>query len=138
MTRVDFYLTHDIDPSLAVCRLTNKAFRLGHQLYILTENSEQSVTLDRLLWTFNPGSFIAHSLYNADLDQEVPVLIGEQEPPENWHDVLISLTLAIPSFFSRFGRVADVVGAAEEAKQQARERFRFYRERGYSLQTHNL
>jgi DNA polymerase-3 subunit chi len=138
MTRVDFYLTHDIDPSLAVCRLTNKAFRLGHQLYILTENSEQSVTLDRLLWTFNPGGFIPHSLYNADLDQEVPILIGEQEPPENWHDVLISLASAIPSFFSRFGRVADVVGAAEEAKQQARERFRFYRERGYSLQTHNL
>ncbi|MFQ5545132.1 MAG: DNA polymerase III subunit chi [Acidiferrobacterales bacterium] len=138
MTRVDFYLTHDIDPSLAVCRLTNKAFRLGHQLYILTENSEQSVTLDRLLWTFNPGSFIPHSFYNADLDQEVPILIGEQEPPENWHDVLISLASAIPSFFSRFGRVADVVGATEEAKQQARERFRFYRERGYSLQTHNL
>ncbi len=138
MTRVDFYLTHDIDPSLAVCRLTNKAFRLGHQLYILTENSEQSATLNRLLWTFNPGSFIPHSLYNANLDQELPVLIGEQEPPENWHDVLISLASAIPSFFSRFGRVADVVGAAEEAKQQARERFRFYRERGYSLQTHNL
>ena len=138
MTRVDFYLTHDIDPSLAVCRLTNKAYRLSHQLYILTENSEQSVTLDRLLWTFNPGSFIPHSLYNANLDQDVPVLIGEQEPPESWHDVLISLASAIPSFFSRFGRVADVVGAAEEAKQQARERFRFYRERGYSLQTHNL
>lgn len=138
MTRVDFYLTQDIDPSLAVCRLTNKAFRLGHQLYILTENSEQSVNLDRLLWTFNAGSFVPHSLYNADLDQEVPVLIGEQQPPENRHDVLISLTSAIPSFFSRFGRVADVVGTAEEAKQQARERFRFYRERGYSLQTHNL
>jgi DNA polymerase-3 subunit chi len=52
--------------------------------------------------------------------------------------VLISLASAIPSFFSRFGRVADVVGATEEAKQQARERFRFYRERGYSLQTHSL
>ena len=138
MTRVDFYLTRDIDPSLAVCRLTNKAFRLGHQLYILTESSAQSATLDRLLWTFNPGSFIPHGLYCANLDQEVPVLIGEQEPPENWHDVLISLASAIPSFFSRFGRVADVVSAAEEAKQQARERFRFYRERGYSLQTHNL
>jgi DNA polymerase-3 subunit chi len=141
MTRIDFYLTSGsgrADKDLAVCRLSNKAFRLGHQVYILTASPEESAQLDRLLWTFSAGSFIPHGLSTADLETKLPVIIGNDEPPENCHDVLISLTVAIPSCFSRFERVADIVSPTKEAKERARERFRFYRERGYPLQTHDL
>lgn len=141
MTRIDFYLTSDpsvLDKNTAVCKLTNKAFRLGHEIYILSPNPEESVQLDRLLWTLSPGSFIPHGIYGAELDPNAPVIIGDGEPPESCHDVLISLTATVPSFFSRFHRVVDIVSSTTEAKQQARERFRFYQERGYPLQTHNL
>jgi DNA polymerase-3 subunit chi len=52
--------------------------------------------------------------------------------------VLINLHDAPPPFFSRFERLAEVVGADEAGAAAARERFRFYRERGYELRTHNL
>ncbi len=141
MTRIDFYLSRGsgrTDKELAVCKLSNKAFRLGHQVYILTCSPEESAQLDRLLWTFSAGSFIPHGLIATGSEAKLPVVIGDDEPPENWHDVLISLTAAVPSCFSRFERVADVVSSTEEARERARERFRFYRERGYPLQTHDL
>ncbi len=141
MTQVDFYLARgdgNADRELTVCKLTQKAFRLGHQIYIHTASPEESAHLDRLLWTFSAGSFVPHALLTDDRQPEVPVLIGEQDPPEQSQDVLICLTAAAPSFFERFERVVDVVGPTAEARERARERFRFYRDRGYTVQTHNL
>jgi DNA polymerase-3 subunit chi len=141
MTRVDFYLTgeaSDTDKDIAVCKLTHKAFRLGHEVYILTASPEESSQLDRLLWTFSAGSFIPHALNTGQARHECPILIGEQQPPESWQDVLISLTITVPECFSHFRRVVEIVGPTAEGKQRARERYRFYRERGYPLQTHNL
>lgn len=141
MTRVDFYLLND--PSgrardLAVCRLAHKAFALGRRVYILTGDPTEAERLDELLWTFSAGSFVPHDLHSKSGQAEAcPVLIGTTPPPE-FNDVLISLAPEVPECFSRFERVAEVVGGDEPAKAGARDRFRFYRDRGYALQTHNL
>jgi DNA polymerase-3 subunit chi len=146
MTRVDFYLLNN-DPAggrdttalkdVAVCRLTNKAFLLGHRVYIHAADTEQAQRLDALLWTFSAGSFIPHA-FAPDADDTLPVVLGQDEPPEAFDDVLITLAPDVPAYFSRFRRVAEVVGDSDEDKRLARERFRFYRERGYELQTHHL
>jgi DNA polymerase-3 subunit chi len=141
MTRVDFYLLNDnaeTGKNLAVCKLTHKAFSLGHRIYILAPDFAQAQHLDRLLWTFNQGSFIPHGLGAESPDADIPVLIGYDDPPATHEDVLIQLTAQVPEFFSRFRRVAEVVNGGEEEKAQARERFRFYRDRGYALQTHKI
>ena len=52
--------------------------------------------------------------------------------------VLINLQAEPPPFFSRFERLAEIVGIDEEDAVAARARYRFYRERGYELRTHNL
>jgi DNA polymerase-3 subunit chi len=141
MTRVDFYLLDHASEGgkdSAVCKLAHKAFRLGHRIYILTHDHEDAQRLDRLLWTFSAGSFIPHGLGARPADADMPVIIGREEPPATHEDVLIQLTPQVPEFFSRFRRVAEVVDGSDDAKKQARERFRFYRDRGYELQTHNL
>ena len=66
------------------------------------------------------------------------VLSGHREPPPAWHDVLVTLGPGVPGCFSRFERVAEVIGIGEEDKNRARERFRFYRDRGYPLETHEI
>jgi len=141
MTRIDFYLLadpHERARDLAVSRLTQKAFSLGHRVFILARDRTEASRLDDLLWTFSAGSFIPHGLHSkSEQAVEVPVLIGS-EPPETFADVLISLAPDVPDCFSRFERVAEVVGGDEQAKASARDRFRFYRDRGYTLQTHNL
>ena len=141
MTKVDFYLLDGGTDSREhfACRLADKAWRLGNRVYLLAPDQPAALELDELLWTFSQGSFVPHAVCANDSDAEVhPVLIGHSEPPAALHDVLISLAPEVPTWFSRFARIAELVGAAEEDKARGRERFRYYRERGYPLETHDL
>jgi len=141
MTRVDFYLlprAEENGKALAACRLAHKAYRLKHRVFILTDGPDTSATLDRLLWTFHPGSFVPHQISGDATDPHLPVLIGHDAPPTEFNDVLISLTAEIPEFFNRFERVAEFVGGDETERAGARERFRRYRDHGVDVQTHNL
>jgi DNA polymerase-3 subunit chi len=49
--------------------------------------------------------------------------------------VLVNLAPQVPEFFSRYERVAEVVDANAERRELSRERYRFYRDRGYKLNT---
>jgi DNA polymerase-3 subunit chi len=138
MTRVDFYLVDDDAVELAACKLANKAFRLGHRVFVLVPDADAATGFDRLLWVFNPGSFVPHELHSDHGNPLTPVIIGHEAPPADSNDVLINLGDHVPDCFSRFERVAEIVGSSPAQKDLARERFRFYRDRGYELQTHNL
>lgn len=140
MTRVDFYIsntTHAENALLTACRLADKAYRLGHRIFIQTADAEQAARLDELLWSYRDGSFVPHALDSGDNDSQ-PVLIGHSSEPASIRDLLINLANDIPAFFSRFERVAEVVNGRAELRDAARERFRFYRERGYALETHEI
>lgn len=144
MTSVDFYLAA-LDAAdfrqRTACRLADKAYRLGHSVYLAVPDEAAARTMDALLWTFSDESFVPHALVDTDgncADTMTPVQIGYTMPPESLHDVLINLTEDIPGYFSRFERVAEIVGASAEQKHAGRERFRFYRDRGYALSTHEL
>jgi len=55
------------------------------------------------------------------------------------HDgVLINLRAEQPPYFSRFERLIEIVSLDDEDRRLARERYRFYRERGYPLDSHDL
>jgi DNA polymerase-3 subunit chi len=52
--------------------------------------------------------------------------------------VLVNLESTVPPWFGRFHRVAELVGGDDSARAAARERYRFYQDRGYTLNTHRL
>lgn len=143
MTRVDFYLLQGggsgRKPRLA-CRVVDKAYRLGHRIYVYTSDSEEAARLDELMWTFAQNCFVPHALFTpagARVPAE-PVLIGATPPPDGFSQVLVSLAIEVPEFFSRFERVADLVDNDERERELARTRYRFYRERGYPLEKHPI
>lgn len=142
MTRIDFYLLEqtDADRERFACRLIDKAFRNGHQVYVLDRDRESSLRLEELLWSFQAASFVPHALFEGaeGAAPQAPVLIGWGEPPTHCHDILLPLKDETPSFFARFDRVLEIVGASPEEKERSRERFRFYRDRGYPLEIHRL
>lgn len=138
MTRIDFYVIQSGSAEATACRLAEKAYKLGHRIYIHTRSPEDSARMDDLLWTFRGGSFVPHGVHPVGEDESAPVLVGHDDVPEGECDVLVNLAADVPTFFSRFERVAEVVGSDKASKEQARERFRFYRDRGYELQTHEL
>ena len=144
MTRVDFYILDrpagDARLSLA-CRLAEKAVEQKLEVLINTESDAESRRLDELLWTFSQGSFLPHRPLDdpSRTDEGEPVLIGcGQEPLSGKWDLLINLAPTVPEFFSRFQRVAELVGGDEQNKAAGRERFRYYRDRGYELRTHHV
>ena len=141
MTQIDFYILNDTQPGalpLFTCRLAEKAYRQGHQVYIHTDSERQLTQLDELLWTFRAGSFLPHAVNAGDSPGEQPILLGRDREPEGPGDVLLNLAAGVPGFFSSFNRVAELVGGDDEQLAAARERYRFYKERGYHLNTHNL
>ncbi|MBL1276563.1 MAG: DNA polymerase III subunit chi [Ectothiorhodospiraceae bacterium] len=138
MTKVDFYILSTGTREQLACRLAEKAYTLGNRIYIHTETTEQSTLMDELLWSFREASFVPHEQYQAGSESESPIQIGCHNSPESHCEVLINLSSEVPLFFSRFLRVAELVGTEKEAKTQGRDRFRFYRDRGYPLETHEL
>ena len=143
MTRINFYIIDsgsDEATQLFICRLTEKAWLQNNAIYIHTPTQAIASQLDEELWTFNPASFVPHQLATEESANKT-VLIGHQatvQIPNTHHDVLINLDYEIPSFFSQFERVAEVIAADETSKEKGRERYRFYKDRGYALETHKL
>lgn len=141
MTRVDFYVLPDADPvqrPLLACKLAEKAYGQGLKVYIHTATEGEALYLDELLWTFRAGSFLPHAIHGAAAGEAPPILLGHDHEPAGHTDVLINLGAEVPQFFGRFERVAELVDQRPELLAQSRERFRFYRERGYELNTHQL
>ena len=144
MTQVDFYiLESDSDEARLrlACKIVEKATQLDHHVFVHSTSDHEALKLDELLWTFSQGSFIPHRVVREALDRPPleQVLIGVNQPPGpgRW-DVLINLAPEVPDFFSRYERVAEVVDADPARREQSRERYRFYRDRGYRLNTHQI
>lgn len=139
MTRVGFYVVQaagEAQRLQVAARLADKAFQRGHRVYINAASEGQARELDELLWSFRPASFLPHAL-NGDADSEL-VAIGWGQEPQGHDDLLVNLQLEIPPFFSRFHRVAEVVTQDERSLEALRRSWRFYRERGYELEKHDL
>ncbi len=145
MTRIDFYILTSKEADTAEhtsCRLVEKAYGLKHAIYIHTRDRQQAEQMDKLLWTFRDSSFIPHQLHHPEAKNDSPVIIGHDTGSDaeltRQHQLLINLDQTVPPFFSRFERVAEIVSGDEAQRNNARERFKFYRERGYELKTHEL
>ena len=135
VTSIDFY-THVLDRVLVAARLVAKAYAQHGSVRVLTPDASTSDALSRHLWTVNPTGFLPHCRLSSPLAAETPILVDEALEHVGPSAVLINLQPTPPPFFSRFERLVEIVGVDDP--EAARARFRFYRERGYPLQTHNL
>lgn len=138
MPQVDFYILPEDDslsPLLYAVRLVEKAFRLGHHLYVHTTDAAQTDALSERLWQ-RESSFLAHS--TAVGTSGSAILVSHQAQPGDHTDVLVNLAGTIPPFFQQFQRIAEIVPGRPESRSQSRDNFRFYREKGYALKTHNI
>lgn len=143
MTKVSFYIIEEDSAKAAnsfYCRLTEKVLSHDNTVYIHTRDHLHAGDVDDQLWSFQEEKFIPHQLFSV-LPHTAKVLIGHEDSPhlpDTYHDVLINLHDETPAFFSQFERVAEIVQPDEQSKKKGRERFQFYRDRGYSLETHKL
>lgn len=139
--RVDFYLLNTSEPQdkwVFACRLLEKAYLRGHQVFVYCNDQQDAENLDELLWTFKEDSFIPHHLQGEGPEPPPAVQIGYGQEPRGFREILINLANTIPPFYSRFKRVIEIVANEETAKQLSRLHYREYRANACELQTHTI
>ncbi|PJD90697.1 MAG: DNA polymerase III subunit chi [Legionella sp.] len=139
--RVDFYVLQTDTPEvfwLTACRLLEKAYRQGHQVFVFCSHQQDAEHLDELLWTFKPDSFIPHHLQGEGPEPPPAIQIGYGNEPRGFHDILLNLSSEVPPFMTRFKRIIEIVPSDETGKTRSREHFRLYRKAGIEPQTHTI
>ncbi|MFD1006966.1 DNA polymerase III subunit chi [Oceanisphaera ostreae] len=117
-----------------VCHITTDFYRQGLGVFIHASDQAQAEALDERLWQQPADGFVAHNLQGEGPRQGAQVIIGWQVP-QSGRAVLINLAPQAPDFARRFKQLVDFVPSDDEGKQQARERFKAYRQAGFTLTT---
>lgn len=141
MTRVDFYIIGSTSADAAMdfsCRLAEKAWRSGHQILMHCADAQQAAELDDRLWQFKPESFLPHELGAAGGADIAICHAGDHTAMGDHCDLLINLAHDVPEPFSRFTRLAEIVDQREQSLAASRQRYSFYKRRGYPLHNHNV
>lgn len=134
MTRIDFHL-NVADQLLYTCRLVRKAYTGGLKVVCYSTQPDLLAQLDKLLWTFSEEDFLPHVLSGHPGIAETPIVLTSQSEDIHHYDLLVNLDEQWPPFFARFDRLVEIVGTEEANKALARQRYKFYKERGYPLNT---
>lgn len=137
MTVIDFY-THCPDRFEVASKLVAKAWSQHGSVRVLTEGEEATMAFGRVLWLWPATGFLPHCRLASPLAAETPILVDHGLLHEGPAAVLINLHSAPPPFFSRFERLAEIVGADETQAAGGRDRWKFYKARGYEVRAHDL
>jgi DNA polymerase-3 subunit chi len=137
MTSIDFYFNVGNARAVAA-RLVVKAWARYGSVRVLTPDAAATEALDRALWLQPATGFYPHCRLASPLAAETPIIVDHVLEHEGPAAVLVNLHPAPPPFFSRFERLAEIVGPAPDEAAAARERWRYYQARGYELRSHDM
>lgn len=133
MTKVRFY--SDIaDLPAMVQQLVTQARAKQRKVTVYLSDLAQAQALSQQLWAQPPVAFLPHVLADASHAELTPVVLAWQPEQIRQDDILINCQPSLPRFFSRFRHVCELIGRDEPAKMAGRQRWTFYRDRGYEIQ----
>lgn len=137
MTRIDFYTQVENKNRLAFT-IGSKVVARSQRMVIFLPNAAAMAELDKALWSLAATSFLPHCCADDPLAARTPIVLTHASPPPDAYQILLNLAGTPPDFFGRFERLVEFVGIEPDDIARSRERFRFYRDRGYEIQTHSL
>ena len=137
MTQIDFY-THVSNKLNVACRLTAKAYAQDLRVAVLCPDATTAQGFDRMMWAVSPLAFVPHCSADHPLAARTPVVVDHTGIAPLHDEVLLNLCDAWPPVFSRFQRLIEIVSVDDADRASARERFKFYRDRGYDIRSHDL
>lgn len=132
MTRV-LFLHGAADRLQAAAQWLRLAWQTRQPVLVYVPDSTLAEQLDRLLWTQPQLSFVPHCPADSPLAAETPIVLTAALDAPLHEQCLLNLSNALPPTFSRFERLVEVVSLDEAERAAARERARFYRDRGYPV-----
>lgn len=141
MTEVDIHYNLS-DKAAYACRLVRKMVGRGASAVLLGA-PQQLEQLDRLLWTFSAQDFLPHCRSDAPATMLLasPIVLAEVAPDidatSTREPILVNLGFEVPAGFEKHQRLIDLVGQDESERTLGRQRWKFYKERGYPIKAHD-
>lgn len=137
MTQVFFY--HGAaDKIAAACALLSGAYAKKKPVTVYANDPAIANGIDRMLWTHSALSFVPHCRAESPLATETPIVIADKLETILQDERLMNLSQEIPPGFSRFQSLIEVVGKEEDDRIAARDRVKFYKDRGYEVRYFDL
>ncbi|MET0291859.1 MAG: DNA polymerase III subunit chi [Steroidobacteraceae bacterium] len=143
MPQVDFYILPGTDSAARLkfaCRLIEKAYLSAQTTLVRVDDEAQLESIDTLLWTFADRAFVPHDRLGRDGTATALVMltVGTLTNPPPSYTVLVDLALNCDAVAGEPPRLIEIVDADETRRRRGRERFRTYRDRGWTPTTHNI
>ncbi len=133
MTRIDFH-TNVSDKVAYACRLARKACAAQARLVMLAADAEQAAALNAALWTFSDTDFLPHVMIDDPLAARSAIVICADDQAEPPHlDMLVNLAPLVPSHFSRFNRVFEIISTDTADAAAGRQRYASYKQQSFPL-----
>ncbi len=123
MTNIQFYLIETDNTSEQfnyALQLALQHLARGKHLHIHTASARDTAQMQQLF-----VDKLSHGSDRLSIDHS-----GELA---NERDVLLNLSTEVPHFFSSFDSTLEVICTGSSAKDTGRERYRYYKSRGYPL-----
>jgi DNA polymerase III subunit chi len=137
VTRIKF-LHGAPDRLAAAAEWLRQAWQKRQSVLVFLPGPQAADRLDRLLWSQPATGFVPHCSAESSLAAETSILLTDRLDDLPQDGCLLNLADTLPPGFSRFEEVVEIVSTDDSARLPARERFKFYRERGYDIETRDI
>ncbi|MDA9689840.1 DNA polymerase III subunit chi [Betaproteobacteria bacterium] len=145
MTRIDFY--YDVTDILSFAsRMVRKLYyerviSAKHPLVIRCKDQSHCEEVSYSIQNFSKKDFLPCAEFSDKSADLFPIILSTVSEIPLWADdivVLINLDTKIEITFSSYCRLVEIVDQTELNRQKGRERYKYYKERGYEIFGHRV
>ena len=129
MSQANFYIldsNSDDEMLLFCCRLAKKILGQNYRILIHSEHASQQEKLDKLLWEFQPDSYLPHAAIDTDVfrnNKDIPIGLSSGGAINTGFEVLVNLSPQPPPGFEGFDRFIQVIDQIPERLAPGRALF---------------
>ena len=116
MTKVVVHRLTTAKRALEACRLVEKLFEARNKVLVYFTDEHRAASCNEYLWTFSPGSFVGHSLWDghSELDDHVVLALRTLERPNGATVLVLVDPLVDLAGASSFEEVYDFIAPGPE------------------------
>jgi len=129
MTYIDFYFNVE-NKFNKIHEIIEREILRKRKIFIHVDDLSGAKALSDFLYTASLASFLPHSI--GHYEEMTPIHIDWDHKFVS-DDFMINLKSDTLPSFSRYLRLIEIVSLNEEDKKTARDRLKFYRDRGYKI-----
>lgn len=134
MMRIGFYHLQRWPLDKALPALLEKVVGAGLKAVVVAGSDERVDWLDRLLWTYDPASWLPHGSARDGDPELQPIWLTSRDENPNGAQVLVIVDGAAPERLEGWERVLDLFdGNDETAVTAARRRWAAWKDAGHAL-----